>query len=114
MGQIETGNPPDTQSLLAELRRYGVGYLMSEIVEPTNRGFQFQPAEFVTALARSSDPRVHVTLISVLLLHPELASVVKGAIEARARLATSSPPSSSLLWRARRSISNGHGKYSCP
>jgi len=82
MGQIETGNPPDTQSLLAELRRYGVGYLMSETAEPTNRGFQFQPAEFVTALSRSSDPRVHDTLISVLLLHPELASVVKGAIEA--------------------------------
>jgi uncharacterized nucleotidyltransferase DUF6036 len=40
-----------------------------------------QPAEFVAALARSSDPRVRDTLISLLLLHPDLANVTTNAIE---------------------------------
>ena len=81
MEQIETGNPPDMQALLAELRRYGVGYLMGEATELAERGFQLQPAEFVAALARSSVPRVRDAFISLLLLHPDLANVTKDAIE---------------------------------
>jgi hypothetical protein len=81
MGQIETRTPPDTKALLTELRRYGVRYLMSEATELTDRDIQFQPAEFVAALARSSDPRVRDTLISLLLLHPDLASAAEEAIE---------------------------------
>jgi len=81
MERIETGNPLDTQALLAELRRYGVGYLMGEATDLAERDFQLQPAEFVAALARSSDPRVRDTLISLLLLHPDLANVTKDAVE---------------------------------
>ncbi len=81
MGHIETSHPSDTQALLAELRRYGIGYLMEEATEQTDSGLQFQPAAFFTALARTSDPRVRDAVISVLLLHPELAGAAKSAIE---------------------------------
>lgn len=113
MERIETGDPWDTQALLAELRRYGAGYLMGEATELAERGFQLQPAEFVAALARSSDPRVRDTLIS-LLLHPDLANVTKDAIDT-AHLSGDEQTAEQLITLALgRSISSGCGAKPYP
>lgn len=82
MERVEASHPPDTAALLAELRRYGVGYLMGGAATQEDRTRQLQTGEFLTQLARSPEPRVRDALISLLLLHPELARAVIDALEA--------------------------------
>jgi hypothetical protein len=81
MERVKTSDPSDTTALLAELRRYGVGYLIGETAARADRESRFPPVTFITALARSPDPRMRDAFISLLLLHPELASAALSTIE---------------------------------
>ncbi|MEO7002955.1 MAG: hypothetical protein ABI068_14160 [Ktedonobacterales bacterium] len=65
--------------MLAELRRWGIAYLMAangihDLWAP------LVPVALVGALATSSDPRIRDALVALLLLYPELAEVAPQAL----------------------------------
>src|ERR1017187_10102049 len=74
----------DVDELIATLQAWGVSYLVG--LEPTARSTQLatdqQPVvAFLQRLAQCDEyPRVRDAIISLLLLHPELADAVQSAL----------------------------------
>lgn len=85
MSHAVSPTTPSLARLLSALRTWGITYLTA----PSSDGIpgQHQPLfakELLTALAQADDPRVRDATVSLLLLHPDLASVAAEII-ARAR-----------------------------